>query len=175
MFLKYLHFFPDHSGYVENRLDKKGKVNFKIYDVINWETNTLNIHISQYLTKYRQSDNEISMKKINFIQFVFIVWPSRGLRCWPFVFTSNKALSKNRDGLELASLPHWKKKEKSRYILYFHLIVWLTWLLGRLGNMCIVTVWFPVSDFINPEINLSFFIRPFSYITKKVKTKVWVP
>ena len=174
MFLKYLHFFPDHSGYVENRLDKKGKVNFKIYDVINWET--LLIYI--FLNISRSTDNQtmkFRWRKSNFIQFVFIVWPSRGLRCWPFVFTSNKALSKNRDGLELASLPHWKKKEKSRYILYFHLIVWLTWLLGRLGNMCIVTVWFPVSDFINPEINLSFFIRSFSYITKKVKTKVWVP
>ena len=32
-FLKYLHFCPDFFGYIEKWLDKKGKFNFKIYDV----------------------------------------------------------------------------------------------------------------------------------------------
>ena len=32
---------------------------FKIYDIINWETNNYNTHITQYLKKLRQSDNEI--------------------------------------------------------------------------------------------------------------------
>ena len=35
-FLRYLHFFPCPFGYVEKRLDKKATVNFKIYDVTNW-------------------------------------------------------------------------------------------------------------------------------------------
>ena len=36
--------------YVEKRLDKKGKVNFKIYDVTHWTTNNIyNIFIVQYL------------------------------------------------------------------------------------------------------------------------------
>ena len=38
---------------------KKGKVNFKIYDVINWETNDYNTYIVQYREKERQSNNEI--------------------------------------------------------------------------------------------------------------------
>ena len=38
-------------GYVEKRLDKKAKVNFKIYDVIDRETNSCNTHIALYLKK----------------------------------------------------------------------------------------------------------------------------
>ena len=37
--------------YVEKRLDEKPKVIFKNYDVINWETNNYNTHITQYLKK----------------------------------------------------------------------------------------------------------------------------
>ena len=32
-----------HAG---ERLRKKAKINFKIFDVINWETNNYNIHIA---------------------------------------------------------------------------------------------------------------------------------
>ena len=39
-------------------LDWKDKVNFKIYDVTTWLTNNYNAHIAQYLTKWRQSDND---------------------------------------------------------------------------------------------------------------------
>ena len=35
-------------GHVEKQLDKKAKVNFKTYDVTNWEINNYNIHIAQY-------------------------------------------------------------------------------------------------------------------------------
>ena len=35
-FIKYLGFRPEFFGYVEKPLDKKAKVDFKIYDVINW-------------------------------------------------------------------------------------------------------------------------------------------
>ena len=36
---------------LEKRFDKKTKVNFKIYDVANWETNSYDTHITQYLKK----------------------------------------------------------------------------------------------------------------------------
>ena len=36
---------------IEKRLDKKTKVNFKIYDVTEWLTANYNIHITQYLKK----------------------------------------------------------------------------------------------------------------------------
>ena len=36
-----------------------------------------------------------------------------------------------------------------------------------LGNVCIVIIFSPVYDVINSEINLSFLIKPFFYMTKK--------
>ena len=50
-FLKYLHFCPDVFGHVGKRLDKKAKINFKVYDVTTWETNNYNKHIAQHLKK----------------------------------------------------------------------------------------------------------------------------
>ena len=47
-FLKILHFCPDFFGHVEKWLDKKNKINFKIYDVTDDKYNT---HIVQYLKK----------------------------------------------------------------------------------------------------------------------------
>ena len=38
-------------GHVVKRLDKKAKVNSKICDVLNWETNYFNTHITKYLKK----------------------------------------------------------------------------------------------------------------------------
>ena len=40
-------------------IDKKDKVNFKIYDVKNWLTNNCNTDIVQYFKKKKQSDNNI--------------------------------------------------------------------------------------------------------------------
>ena len=37
--------------YVEKRLDKKVKVNSKIYDVTDWTTYDYNTHIARYLKK----------------------------------------------------------------------------------------------------------------------------
>ena len=37
--------------YLNFRPDKKGKVNFSIYDVANWKANNYNIYIVQYLKK----------------------------------------------------------------------------------------------------------------------------
>ena len=44
-------------------------------------------------------------------------------------------------------------------------IVWLS-------NMCVVNINFPVYGVINFEINLSFLIQPFSYMTKKARTQI---
>ena len=43
-----------------------------------------------------------------------------------------------------------------------HFIVWLTLFLEILGNMCIITICFPVDSVINFEINFSFLVSPFS-------------
>ena len=47
--LRYLHFYPDFPGYGGKRIDKKAKVNFKIYGAANWKTMAINIlpHISK--------------------------------------------------------------------------------------------------------------------------------
>ena len=49
--LKVFKFLSDFFSHIEKLLDKKIKVNFKIYDVINWEINNWNTHIAQYLKK----------------------------------------------------------------------------------------------------------------------------
>ena len=46
-------------GHAGKPIDKKTKVNFKIYDVTDWGANSYNTHIAQYLKKYRQTNNEI--------------------------------------------------------------------------------------------------------------------
>ena len=44
MFLRHLSFCPDFLAREGKRLNKKAKTNFKIYDVMNWETdNTIHI------------------------------------------------------------------------------------------------------------------------------------
>ena len=50
-------------------------------------------------------------------------------------------------------------------------ILCLLLLLEILGNMCIVTLCYPVCDAINVEINLSFLIKTFSYMTAKGRRK----
>ena len=57
--LKMFKFLLTLFGHAKKRLDYKGKVNFKIYDITTWLTNFSNAHIDQYLKKQRQSDNEI--------------------------------------------------------------------------------------------------------------------
>ena len=42
LFSRYLRFCPDFFAIVEKRLDKKGKVNFKMYDVTTWLKNNYN-------------------------------------------------------------------------------------------------------------------------------------
>ena len=53
--LKIFKFLSLLFGHVRKRLDKKDKVDFRIYDVATWGTNNYNTHIAQYLKKQRQS------------------------------------------------------------------------------------------------------------------------
>ena len=48
---RYLNFCPDFYDHAGKQFDKKNKVNFKIYDIKNWETDNYNIHFTQYLKK----------------------------------------------------------------------------------------------------------------------------
>ena len=50
-FSRYLDFCLGFLLMQKNRLDQKGKVNFKIYDFTAWKTNNCNTHIAQYLKK----------------------------------------------------------------------------------------------------------------------------
>ena len=36
-----------------------------------------------------------------------------------------------------------------------------------MANICIVIIYYPIYNFTNFEVNLNFFIKPFSYMTKK--------
>ena len=49
--LKLFKFLLDFFAYARKGIDKKAKVNFKIYDFINWETNNQNKQIAQYLKR----------------------------------------------------------------------------------------------------------------------------
>ena len=51
--------------------------------------------------------------------------------------------------------------------MYQNLIFWLALCLEILDNVCIVIIYFPVYVFTNVEVNLSFRIKPFSYMNKK--------
>ena len=50
-FLRYLYFCAGFFGYVGKRFDRKAKVNYKICNAINWNTNNYNKHIARYLKK----------------------------------------------------------------------------------------------------------------------------
>ena len=104
----------------------------------------------------------------NFIQFVFIVFPSRRLpdviklKCWPLVFASYRAFSKIKERLELVFLPQflydfWRKIFLMLYsINWTNLITWLSLFLEILGTMCIAIICFLVYDAKNFGITLAF-------------------
>ena len=50
-FSRYYHFLSRLFGHVGKLLEKKVKVNFKIYDVTGWTANDYNTHIAQNLKK----------------------------------------------------------------------------------------------------------------------------
>ena len=99
---------------------------------------------------------------------------------WPLAFTSCKSFfkkNKKRSGTSHSSWFYaWFLKEKyfSRYISLTdqvslhdcHLFPEI------LGNICIVVISWPVCDVVIFEINQSFLITPFFYITKKLGQNV---
>ena len=84
--------------------------------------------------------------------------------------------------LGLAFLSHFLhvffKKNISQGIIdhinWSNFTVWLPLLLEKLGNICIVIICFQVWDAANFEINHSFLIKPFPYVTKKVRIKIQI-
>ena len=93
---------------------------------------------------------KISVSKVKFIQFIFIVYQVEYYRnilklsYRPLSFTSCKAFKKTKRGLELISLPlflyvFWRKIFILLYsIAWPNFIIWLVLLREILGNMCIV-------------------------------------
>ena len=57
-FFRYLNFCPEHFGYVEKWLDKKAKINFKIYNTTNWEKNNTIIRYTFCLIFSRSKGNQ---------------------------------------------------------------------------------------------------------------------
>ena len=58
-FWRYSNFCSDFFSDVGKQLDKKAKVNFKIYNFPNWETNNYNTHVAQYLKKDKSNSGQI--------------------------------------------------------------------------------------------------------------------
>ena len=65
LLLRYLIFFPEFFGHVGKRIDKKAEVNFKIYDIPDWETK-ITIHVLPNIS--RSEDNQI-IKIVQLIQY----------------------------------------------------------------------------------------------------------
>ena len=104
-------------------------------------------------------------------------WAYLKLRCRPLAFTSYRAFFKNKKMSETslrASFSGWFfKKFFSCYILltdwlYSINCVWLALLLEILGYMCLVIILYVIKF----EINLSFLIKPVSYMTRKARAKI---
>ena len=50
-FIKFFYFCPDFFGHVGKKIDKEAKVNFKIHNVPNWNTDDCNKHLAIYPKK----------------------------------------------------------------------------------------------------------------------------
>ena len=90
------------------------------------------------------------------------------LTCWLLAFISYQTFLKNKKRSEtnlLVFLSTLLLKNNISHVIF---------LLEILSNSCIVITYFPVDEFINFEINLSFLIKLLSYMTKKVGTKIWI-
>ena len=93
------------------------------------------------------------------------------LRSNSLVFISHKAFMKNkRSGTSLlASFSTYFSRKLFLTFYSINLPNFIVW--AMLGNMCTVIVCFPGYDVINFEITLSLLIKPFSHVTKRVRTK----
>ena len=66
LFLGFSNFSPDFFSPVVKWVDKKTKFNFKIYDVINWETNNYLFPNSYILRNFTRSKVSETMKYVQF-------------------------------------------------------------------------------------------------------------
>ena len=107
--LKILILYFNSFGYVEIRLDKRAEVNFKIYDVTNWEKNNYNkhCHISQKVKAARQRS----------------LFSSKNLTCEIFFFKNHGEKEARRLVLYFFMFlkNHYKKKQSAKLvsIIYF--------------------------------------------------------
>ena len=99
-------------------------------------------------------------------------WKILKQRCWPLAFTVLKNEKRSRTSLPASFSALFGEKISLTFysINWPNFIVWLPLLLEMLGNMCIVSL--AGCDLINFEINLSFLIKTFYHMTKKVRTKI---
>ena len=113
------------------------------------------------------------------MQFAFTVYLIRGLpkSIWNecadnLLLTDKKLLRKIKRGLELASLSYFLHDFWRKLFLTLHSINWPNFFRWNfLDNMCIVNIYFLVNDVIYFEINLTFFIKRFSYVNNKSMNK----
>ena len=88
-----------------------------------------------------------------------------------------KLFWKTKSGLELVFLPHflhnfYRKIFISGYSINWpHAILWLPLIPEISNNVCMVILCYPGCDVINFEVNLIFLIKPFFYISKKLRQK----
>ena len=117
----------------------------------------------------------------SFIQFVFIICPSReqpNLSANYLLLLRGKLFFKKKKGLKLVFLPQFLHDIWRKIFLALNsfnlsnFIFWLPLLFEIPGNTFTVIFCVPVCDVINFEIYLSFLIKPFSHITKNVRTKI---
>ena len=88
-------------------------------------------------------------------------------RYWQLDFTLHEAFLKTKKGLELVSLPRFVHGIWRKLFLTLYTINWSNFIAWILNNICIKIICFLFCDVINLEINLSFLMQPFSYMSKK--------
>ena len=89
------------------------------------------------------------------------------LWCWPLPLISS-FFKKTKGSLELVSLPQFLHDFEGKYfyqLIPFHCLIAFT--SCDIGQYAYCNYLFPVADVRNFEINLSFLIKLFSYMTKK--------
>ena len=90
---------------------------------------------------------------------------------------NRKLFQKAKRSLELVSLPHFLRFIRRKIILTLcfinwpNFILWLPLLFWNIGSICIVITCCAVCDVINFEINISFLIKPFFLLSKKLWQK----
>ena len=120
----------------------------------------------------------------NIIKFVLTVCPGRGLsnhiktKGWPLAFTLYKDILKNKKRsvtIFSASFSAWFLRKNISHVIFYQLTKF------HCPNaftsrdvrqyMCCNFICLPVCDVMNFEINFSFLIRPFFYMSEKSRQK----